>query len=169
MPISSALAERLGVPVDADDETVLAAVEAIESKAKTPAPAEPQIQEGGTSDSQSLDLDKLVADRLEPVLASLSTATSELAELKAERARATRDSVIGNAVTAGKIRPSDRATFEAQYDAPGGAPVVTAILASIAPGTAVPVSAAGHTGGAQNELDAELDALYAALYPKAGA
>ena len=150
VPISPALAAELGVPEDADDATVLEAIAKL--RAPVVEPAE-QNQEGGTTDTSAAtlapDVEQLVAAAVaratQPILASLTTATTELAGIRAEKVAATKAKVIGDAVAAGKIRPADRPTYEAQYDA---APeVVTSILASIAPGTAVPVSATGYSGG----------------------
>ena len=68
------------------------------------------------------------------------------------------------AVRDGKITPAQRDDWAARYDeAPQ---VVTQILASLAAGTAVPVAAAGHTGGEVTGGDADLDAMYAILYPE---
>ena len=173
VPISSALAERLGVPVDADDDAVLAAVEAIELKAKTPAPVEAQTQEGGpattTPPPADIDIDQLVAAKVNaaiaaaqaPVLAALATQTSKVAAMEAEKATAQRDALIGSAITAGKIAPADRELWESQYDAEGGSAIVSSILASIPDGSRVPVTAKGHADGESTNDD---DAFYAQIF-----
>jgi len=180
LSISSAIAEALGVAADADEETVLAAVESMRQPAPQPTDpttggtGEPTVTDPATQPSQA-DVERLVAAAVDrrlaaaqaPILASLTSATAELAGLKAERVAAEKTAVIAGAVTAGKIRPADRPVWESQYDA---APdVVTAILAATAPGTAVPVSSVGHAEDGQAGSEAFSDADYAAIFGKAGA
>ena len=165
VPLSPAVAEALGVPVDADDEAVLAAI-AQRPPAATE-PTAPTTQEGGTVDAPPpADVEQLVtaavARATAPILATLESTTTELSALKAERVTAARDRVIGDAITAGKIKPADRQAWEADYD--GNPAVITSVLARIAPGTAVPVTAAGRTGGEQTGTAADDEALYAQLY-----
>lgn len=175
VPIPAAVADLLGIPADADDDTARAAVEALKAAAVPTATTTPPEKDDDADDGDDADdapaepadvrelVNAAVAAALKPVLASLTTTSQELSAIKAERVAATRSSIVGDAVNAGKIRPTDRATFEAQYDA---APdVVTAILAAIAPGTAVPVSALGHAG--DSGPTSEDQALYEALFGKA--
>lgn len=169
---SPAVAAALGLPEDADDDTVLAAVEALRTQAPTPTD---QNEEGGTVNEpapvqptgQAPDVEQLVAAAVqratEPILASLKTTSQELADIKAEKSKTVKDGVIGDAVKAGKIKPADRASWEARYDkAPD---VITEVLAATAPGAAVPVSASGHTGGEVTGGDEPFsDAEYARIF-----
>ena len=68
----------------------------------------------------------------------------QLAARKADEAAAIKAQILASALADGKIRPADREQWEKDYDeAPG---VATRILASLQPGTAFPVSAAGYAG-----------------------
>lgn len=97
----------------------------------------------------------------------LTQVTAELAELRAQRAADSKRDLFDRVIASGRIRPADRARWEADYDqAPE---VVARILDAITPGTAVPVAAAGHTGGAVDTAPTD-DALYNELFgaPKVG-
>jgi hypothetical protein len=182
VPISPALAEALGVAVDADDETVLAAVAVLRTPPPAVQPAETQTtqQEGGTETLAPAEIRELVnaaiaqatapivASAVEQATAPLLTQITELsghvAASRQREADETKAQVIAAAVRDGKITPAQRDDWAARYDeAPQ---VVTQILASLAAGTAVPVAAAGHTGGEVTGGDADLDAMYAILYPE---
>lgn len=163
--------ERLGLAADADDAAVLAAIDSARAgqadppKDGTPAadatapvstPTVPLVTEAPTGAEGA---ERTVTAALGKQVAELST---QLAEIRAERARTQRDAVIGDAVKAGKIRPADRTVWEAQYDAsPEGAKAVGAVFAALAPGTAVPVDTIGTTGAeGADDVDAEYKALY---------
>lgn len=165
VPLSPAQAELLGVEPDADEAAVEAAIRALREKADAPPPAT-EHQEGGTTSTPApaptADVEALVAAataRIEQKYGSVIAAQSaELASIKAEKAKETKDSIIGAAIASGKIKPAERAAWEKDYDeAPG---VVASLLNRIEPGTAVPVNAAGHTGGEVTGLDAEAEALH---------
>jgi hypothetical protein len=165
VPISPALAAELGVPEDADDATVLEAIATIRATATTEPAATLQNQEGGTTDTSpapTADVEALVAAataRIEQKYGSvIASQSAELATIKAEKAKETKDGIIGAAIAAGKIKPADRAAWEKDYDdAPG---VVASLLGRIEPGTAIPLTAAGHNGGEVDGLDDEAKALH---------
>lgn len=163
VPISPALAELLGVEPDADEQAVEAAARIMREKADAGPPA-PTEQEGGTTTTPASapDIDQLVTAAVkratEPILAELTTATGQLAEIRTRDAKTTKDGVIASAVTAGKIAPAERKAWEDRYDkAPD---VITEILDAKSPGSAVHVAASGHTGG-ESLTSAEDDALIA--------
>lgn len=141
----SEIRSRLGLPDDADEAAILAALDA-----QLPQP---------TTDPDPTP-EPVVEPVLEPVAAStgnteyaaeLSRVSAELAEIKAERQRAVKASLFDGAIRLGQIEPATRTAWEARYDkAPD---VIAEILASIAPGTAVPITAAGTTGTGDETLD----------------
>ena len=168
----TALRTQLGLPDDADDDAVLAA--AVDRlKEPTPAPEggttrAPASTQSGSEPNPELtpDVDARIAEAvaaaLKPVMETVSAVTTELAESKKVAASAHKADVIGAAVKAGKITPAQRKDFEAQWDA---APqVVETILASIAPGTAFPVRAAGNVG--DPVLADEDEQVLASIWPE---
>jgi hypothetical protein len=167
VPISPALAAELGVPEDADDATVLEAIAKLRAP-EPPAPVEPQqtTPEGGTTDTPPVDVEALVAAAVQratqPLLGQIETLSGHVAASRAREAADEKNRVIGDAITAGKITPASREQWEKDYDAAPA--VVTSILAKLARGTAVPVTATGHAGGEVTGPDAEADALYAQIY-----
>lgn len=164
VPLSPAIAERLGVPVDADDETALAAVDKLAAPPAAPPPAattEPsgdESEDGQPADVQAL-VNAAVAKATAPILEQLGVVSEELAAEKAAKAADAKASVITAAVRDGKIKPADRAQWEADYDSAPG--VVTAMLGRLAKGTAVPVTASGHAGNPTETATPLYDALYA--------
>jgi phage I-like protein len=163
VPISPALAAELGVPEDADDATVLEAVNKL--RTPTPAPPAPKTEEGETTTDTPADVEALVTARVNaaitaavaPVIARLGEATDQLAEIRKRDTDSEKSRVITAALRAGKITPAQRASWEADYDqAPA---IVTAALDRIAPNSAVHVTAAGRTGSEVESLDDEAAAL----------
>jgi hypothetical protein len=138
--LSTDVRSRLGLAEDADDVAVLAALDALKVPA---APAEPDpetVAASAAAEKENLELRaevKLLAEQVQKV-------SAELAETKAAKAETVKASVLDDAMRQGKFAPADRERWLKDYDdAPS---VVTRILASIAPGTAVPVHASGYTG-----------------------
>lgn len=146
--LSTDVRSRLGLTDDADDAAILAAVDALKVKADTPPVPDPQlVAASAAATKENDDLRKEVG-----VLASqVSTVTAELAATKAEKAATAKTTVLDEAVKAGKIAPATREQWERDYDEAPGA--VTRVLASIHPGTAVPVAASGHTGTGEERFD----------------
>jgi len=160
--LNADLRQALGLADDVDDAGVLAKVGELKSRAETPPPAEPspeQVAASAAADEKKAELEKEVA----ALSSRMAEVTAELAAAKAEKVETVKASVLDTAVREGKIKPADKEQWSKDYDeAPG---VTTRVLASIAPGTAVPVMAAGHTGPAEPDVadpqaftDAELDA-----------
>lgn len=163
--LSTDVRSRLGLAEDADDAAVVAALDALKSKADTPpAPTPEQVAASAASEQEKDELRKevkVLASRMEQV-------TAELAATKAEKAATVKASVLDGAQKQGKFTPAEREQWSKDYDdAPGP---VTRILASIAPGTAVPVAAAGYTGTGEEQAESFDDAEYQRLFgEKAGA
>jgi hypothetical protein len=183
--LGAQLRERYGLPADADDAAVLAAIDAAEQppasqedtgtpsgETRTPsahADTEQDTSQQANPDPASAgdDIEARVAAALErhmkPVLEQLGTVSTELAARKAKESADTRTRVIEAALADGKIKPSDRARWEADYDeAPGP---ITRVLSSLAPGTAFPVRASGRAGVPDDSTeDAEADRLNADMF-----
>jgi hypothetical protein len=87
----------------------------------------------------------------ETLRTELSRVTTELAAAKQTEADKVRENVITAAISAGKIRSADRERYLKLYDkAPED---TTELLGSIAAGAAVPISAAGYAGDADQTTD----------------
>lgn len=148
----SGLRSRLGLADDATQEQILDALDALKAKADTPtpppAPVDPNpelVAASAAAAERTAELEKTV-EKLGEQLGAIS---AELAAAKQEKADTVKASVLGEAKRLGKYAPADEQRWSDDYDeAPG---VTTRILASIAPGTAVPVQAAGMTGPAEPE------------------
>jgi hypothetical protein len=169
----SGLRSRLGLTDDADEAAVLAAVDAL--KAKADAPPEPNPEQVAASAAKAKENDDLRAKVAEQqkevtVLASqVKTMSDELAAEKAAKAATVKASILDEAQKQGKFAPAAREQWDKDYDEAPAA--VTRILASIAPGTAVPVVAAGYTGTGEEVADSTFDRDYEAFFrtEKAGA
>lgn len=138
--LSDDMRSRLGLADDADEAAALAALDALITKAETPAEPNPElVTASAEADKERAELRKEV----EVLATTVKDVTAKLAASEAEKRAATKQNVIGAAVKAGKIKPADREKWEADYDeAPGP---ITRVLDSIAAGTAVPVAAVGET------------------------
>lgn len=168
--VSDDIRSLLGVPEDADDAAMAAAIAELKAKATQPNPEpdadldpEPQKQPELVGASAKPD------PALEEMRREIQRLSGEVAASKAEKAATVKASVFDQAVKAGKISPAERASWEARYDkAPE---VITDVLASIAAGTAVPVRAQGEVGGdadtaVSEALVAEVDSIFS-VKPKA--
>ncbi|MFI7073574.1 2'-5' RNA ligase family protein [Micromonospora sediminicola] len=150
--LSTDVRSRLGLPTDADDAAVLAALADLQSKA----------------DHTAEQVNASAADRDE-MKNEIARLSGELARINASAAADAKKALFDGAVRDGKLKPADRDGWEARYDkAPE---VITEILASIAPNTAVPVAASGYTGDAETAGPDPIDAEYERLFntEKAGA
>ncbi len=157
--LSTDVRSRLGLSEDADDAAILAALDGLKEQATKPTePTPEQVAAAAASDREKDELRKEVS-----VLASqMQTVTAELAAAKAKEAAIVKASVLDDAKRQGKIAPADFDKWAEDYDAAPA--VVTRVLASIAPGTAVPVQAAGYTGtGDESNVDDEYEQLVARI------
>jgi 2'-5' RNA ligase len=136
----SALRSRLGLDDTADMDAALAAVDALKAKADTPTPTPEMVAASAAAEAEKSELQTTVS-KLEERMTAIS---AELSAAKSAQAATVKASVFDAAVKDGKLKPADREQWEADYDEAPGA--ITRVLASIAPGTAVPVMASGTTG-----------------------
>ena len=150
------LRDAFGLPADASDIEVQAAVAA--AGLATAAPAAPVPVE-------DTPVPVAASTTTEPWRVELEKTSSELALIKAERATERKTRVFDDAVKAGKITPAERPTWETRYDT---APeVVTEILAAKATGSAVPIAAAGYTGAdPADDQGTEFDSLFSRPVPQ---
>ena len=143
------LRSRLGLPADADEATINAAIAAPPEPA--PVPAAASALPAGVVPVDQATLDDLRAQAAQGVQARAQQLTEK------------RDRVISDAVRAGKITPARRGHWETAWaaDADGAEQA----LASLAPGL-VPVDGlTGVTGGDEATGD---EAVYQKLYPNDG-
>lgn len=169
----SAFRSRLGLDETADEAAVLAALDArlapepptepVPDPEPDPEPAsEPDREPELVAAAATPAVDPKLAHEVALLKQQVTAMSGQLAAANKEKADAVKASVLDTAQREGKFKPADRAAWESNYDK---APDVTAsVLASIAPGTAVPVQAAGATGTAEPEgdtLDADLAGAWA--------
>lgn len=195
--LAAQVRERLGLPSDADDAAVTAALDQRlgtgEQQAtptpdagpagpnSVPATTDPapagQSQQGEQQVSASA-LEQIVTARVAAAVAPFRTqleqTSRELADRKERERLSARDTLLASAVAAGKITPADKPKWSELYDkSADSAAAVEQVFASLAKGTAVPTAPTSgtHTGGAEPTTDGFTDAEYASLFPgeKAGA
>ena len=158
--LSDDMRSRLDLPEGADDNAIMAAVEARLAAAAKPAEPSPEILAAVKAANEVAARAEAGRTEMQNELTRLST---ELAAIKASAATDAKKALFDSAVQQGKIAPADRESWENRYDkAPE---VIGEILASIAPGTAVPVIASGSIGSPEPTTgsDAEWDELVARL------
>jgi hypothetical protein len=149
--LTTGVRQRLGLADDADDATVLAALDALREQAN----ARPEVDAEAVAAAAQAAEDAKAQAEAERVAAAaardamrseIERLSTELSEIKAAAAADAKRSLFDRVVGEGRIAPADRESWERRYDqAPE---VIAEVLASIATGTAVPVQAAGHTGPA---------------------
>jgi hypothetical protein len=146
------LRSRLGLPADADEATINAAIAA--------PPPEPTVQPAPVA-AAALPAGVVPVDQA--TLDDLRAKAEQGVQARAQQLTEKRDRVISDAVRAGKITPARREHWQTAWaaDADGAEQA----LASLAPGL-VPVDGlTGVTGGDDATGD---DAVYEKLYGKAG-
>jgi hypothetical protein len=154
---------RLGLSDDADEAAMLAALDALKTKADTPpsptpeqvaasaAAAEEAEKKVAAATAEAADLRKEV----EILASTVKDVTTKLAAVEAEKTATVKASVLQKAQDEGKFAPADRPQWEEDYDKAPAA--VTRVLASIAPGTVVPTRVNGEIGDPEGvgDIDAE--------------
>jgi hypothetical protein len=164
----SAFRSRLGLDDTADEQAMLAALDELKTKAETPAePTEEMVAASAAATEKA----ERAQSALELMKEELARQSSELATIKASAASSVKASFFGGLLTAGKLKPADRETWEARYDR--DPEMVSEILGGRAEGSEVPVMASGTVGSAEPEgaedVDTEFDREFAGLFsPKAG-
>lgn len=139
------LRERLGFAENADEATILSAVdEALDEKADPPAASQPVPA---------------------AALAEVSRLSNELAELRAAQAKRDKDEKFAAWLREGKTSPAERAQLERMYDA---APEQTvALIDARAVGSVIPVAEIGHAdAGAEADMEAEFASLFSRPFAK---
>lgn len=136
----SEIRSRLGLDETADEAAVLAALDERLTKPTEP-PAE-LVAAAAKADKQ--------AAQFAAAISQISTLSTELAAVKAEKAAERKAAFFAAATAQGKIAPAERESWESRYDR--DAELVAEILGAIKPGTAVPVAAAGYTGDPEPRL-----------------
>lgn len=131
---------RLGLADDADETAILAAIDTLRSQAQQVAAAA-DVQAANESLSREVEL----------LRGQVQDLSQQVAAAAAEKREALKKAVLDEAQNAGKFTPAERPQWEADYDrAPE---VVTRVLASIAPGTRVPVAPVGTVGNPIDSVD----------------
>jgi peptidoglycan hydrolase-like protein with peptidoglycan-binding domain len=149
--------EALGLPADASDDEVKAAVVTAGLAPPNPEPVEaseaPEAVKH-TATSGTVVLASSVWDETQKTIKNL---TAHVEKQKRDE----RDEVIAKAVVAGKFTPAQKPHFSRLWDAdPDGTRV---LIDTLTPNSALAVLASGYADG-----DGEADAEYAALYRKVG-
>ncbi|QMU22511.1 head maturation protease, ClpP-related [Gordonia rubripertincta] len=151
--LKEGLAERLGTTADADDETMLTALdEALAERATPEAPA-PEQQAAAKLPDGVVAIDAAT-------LTELQAAARRGDEARANQERAERISAVDRAVATGRITPAQKANWLDRLEKD---PSEKAVLDSLAP--VYPVAELGHAIG--TEYTTEPDA-YEAIYGKEG-
>ena len=141
------LRSKLGVADDADEATILAALDGVLEQATAPDP-----EPGSTA-----TLPEGVVAIDETQLAELKADAAAGREARAEQVKAHREALVAAAVKDGRVPPARAEAWIAQLEADPGA---EAVLAKLEPGL-VPVDQIGAAG--QVDLDSD-DAVMAALF-----
>lgn len=159
----SALRSRLGLEDSADLDAIAAAVDELKAKADTPpAPTEEMV---AASAAATAEADRAKAAQ-ELMNEELTKVRDELNVIKASAASTVKASFFGGLLTAGKLKPADRETWESRYDR--DPEMVTDILSGRSDGSEVPVMASGTAGPAEPQVDDEFEALTARIDSPAG-
>ena len=154
--LNEGLVERLGIDADADDETILSALDealaerASEEPAPAPAPAA-QLPEGVVAIDAA-------------TLAELQASARRGEEARTRQEVTERASAVENAVRAGRISPAQRETWLNRLETD---PAEVNVLNTLAP--VYPVGKEiGHAGAGDNVVD-DLEVIYASVYNPEGA
>jgi peptidoglycan hydrolase-like protein with peptidoglycan-binding domain len=146
--------EALGLPADASDDEVKAAVVTAGLAPPNPEPVEAAEAVKPVATSGTVVLASSVWDETQK---TIKTLTAHVEKQKRDE----RDEIISKAVVAGKFTPAQKPHFSRLWDAdPDGTRV---LIDTLTPNSALAVIASGYADG-----DAEADAEYAALYRKVG-
>lgn len=160
--LSDDMRSRLGLDAEADEAAALAAIDELKAKADTPAPAEPTAEMVAAS-AAATEKATRAESALELMREELTRQSTELATIKASAASTVKASFFGGLLTAGKLKPADRETWEGRYDR--DPEMVADILSGRAEGSEVPVMASGTIGSPEPESgsDDEWNSLVARL------
>lgn len=150
MALDEGLRERLDLPVDADEEAILAAIEDLMDKATAP-PAAPSAEP--VAAAPALPEGTVAID--EATLANLREKAEQGVAARARQLTEDRDNAIAAAIAEGKTLPARREHWQQAWAAdPDG---TKQMLASLAPGL-VPLADVGEPGG--EPIATDEDALF---------
>lgn len=142
------LRRTLGVAEDADETTIMAALDESLSERAEPTPGTPTVPDGmALIDEGTLD--------------TLRSDAAAGREARNEQQAAARTAAVTAAINDGRIPPARREHWENQLAADPGA---LAVLDSLAKGT-IPVDERGHSGQPAGSKSSD-DKLYASLFPE---
>lgn len=148
--LDEGLRERLGLGADADEATILSAVDDLVDKATAPPEPTPEPQPEPVAASPALPPGTVAID--EATLADLRQKAEQGVAARARQLTEDRDRAIDDAIKAGKTLPARRDHWQQAWAAdPDG---TRQMLASLAPGL-VPLEEIGEPGGEPTELDDE--------------
>lgn len=175
--LNEGLAQKLGLAADADDETVLKALdEALAKSAKDEPEADPKVDTPPAVDDK---VTQTAEPQPEPVAAAapkvvsgivqldegqyktLMAAAGQVQQIQADREREARERLVEAAIGGNRITPASKADWLHALEVDPGGHNKTA-LASLKPGL-LPMAEIGH--GVSAEATEE-DALYASLFGK---
>lgn len=153
MALDEGVRQRLGLPADADEATILAALDtALTPSEPTEPPADP-------APTPALPDGVVAVDAA--TLENLRTAAAQGVAARAQQLGEQRDGAIRDAVRAGKIPPARAQHWASAWDAdPDG---TRQTLASLAPGL-VPVADTGTPGYTGGDSESSEEALYGSLF-----
>jgi 2'-5' RNA ligase len=154
----SAFRSRLGLDDTADEQAILSALDELKTKADTPAQPDPEMVAASAAATEQAEK---AQSALELMKEELARQSNELATIKASAASTVKASFFGGLMTAGKLKPADRETWEARYDR--DPEMVSEILGARAEGSEVPVMASGSIGSAEPSVEDDFDALVARI------
>jgi hypothetical protein len=173
--LNEGLAQKLGISADADDETVLKALDEALAKSAKSEPA----ADAGTEKADPAPVDQPTEAQPEPVAAAAPTVVSGIVQLdegqyktlmaaagqvqqiQADREREARERLVEAAIGENRITPASKADWLQALEVDPGGHNKTA-LASLKPGL-LPMAEIGHGVSAEATED---DALYASLFGK---
>jgi hypothetical protein len=148
--LDEGLRERLGLGADADEATILSAVDDLVDKATAPPEPTPEPQPEPVAASPALPPGTVAID--EATLADLRQKAEQGVAARARQLTEDRDRAIDDAIKAGKTLPARRDHWQQAWAAdPDG---TRQMLASLAPGL-VPLEEIGEPGGEPAEADDE--------------
>ncbi|QDF16717.1 capsid maturation protease [Gordonia phage HannahD] len=156
--LKEGLAERLGTDADADDETVLAAVDEALAERANDTDTDTDTGAGGQEQAPAAQLPDGVVTIDAATLSELQASARRGDQARAEQERNGRIAAVNAAVSAGRISPAQRDSWLDRLDKD---PSEEAVLNSLAP--VYPVSELGHGVGSESAGDPD---PYEAIYGK---
>ena len=153
--LDEGLRTRLGLAADADEATILAAVDEALNERAEPTPAEPVAAAPAPLPEGTVVIE-------ETMLNELREQAAQGVAARAQQRTEARDRALDDAVKAGKFPPARREHYAKAWDAdPDG---TKQLLASLADGL-VPMADIGEPGGEPSSDDDEFDRFFSTPVP----